>query len=542
MKLLICDDDISTIDFIQNSLDCHEFGITRILRAYNGITAKEIVAAESPELILCDIGMPQCNGIEVLKYVSTRNYRHEFAFLTCYESFEYAREAVRYGATNYLTKPIDLKELREALLQMIATLRAKKRISENAANRVQRDTLRNNFFQLLRDGMYGEDRGKIEAAIQRHHFEMDADMRVRCLLVGADFTEALQKGWNRELLTYSFHYLAQEVIADRQDFSDSLVDIHEPMTNIVLFPCAAKPTEQEAVRRCRHLISVCRTHLSLQPVCLVGESIPLYQLPRVWPEMQRRFHKMRLQSGQVALFREPAGNAQEGNEPTLDETRTLDLIKRHDKAGYMGEISSIANGISTRKSGSDRAIALLHHDLVHVFSTYLQDNTISPHALFEDEAIRELDANAERSVFDMINFAACVYDYATAKLQKPVESDNVISKVKRYIAEHYRENIDRDTIAAIAFITPNYLSKCFRSEVGMNMREYINQLRIKESKRRLLSTDFSIGRIANDVGFENISYFSTVFRKQCGMSPADWRNRKGDGCINDEMDDAMEEG
>ena len=109
MKLLICDDDISTIDFIQNSLDCNEFGITKILRAYNGLTAKEIIAEERPELILCDIGMPQCNGIEVLKYVSKAEYHPEFAFLTCYESFEYAREAVRYGATNYLTKPINLK-------------------------------------------------------------------------------------------------------------------------------------------------------------------------------------------------------------------------------------------------------------------------------------------------------------------------------------------------------------------------------------------------------------------------------------------------
>lgn len=542
MKLLICDDDISTIDFIQNSLDYHEFGITKILRAYNGITAKEIIAAEAPELILCDIGMPQCNGIEVLKYVSKINYQQEFAFLTCYESFEYAREAVRYGATNYLTKPIDLQELKEALLQMIATLRAKKRISENAANRVQRDTLRNNFLQRLRDGMYGEEKSKVEAAIRRNHLEADVDNHVRCILVGADFSKALQNGWNRELLTYSFHYLAQEVVAERQDFSDSIVEISEPLTIITMLPCAAKPTEQEAVRRCNHLISVCRTHLSLEPVCLIGESISLYQLPQVWPDMQRRFHKMRLQSGQVALFREPAAPVQEGSEPSLDETKTLDLIKRHDKAGYMGEISAIANGISTRRSGSDRAIALLHHDLVHVFSTYLQDNTISAHALFEDEMIRELDANAERSVFDMINFAAHLYDYATAQLQKPVESDNVISKVKRYIAEHYRENIDRDTIAAIAFITPNYLSKCFRSEVGMNMREYINQLRINESKRRLLSTNFSIGRIANGVGFENISYFSTVFRKQCGMSPADWRNRKGDGYIDDEMADATEEG
>ncbi len=105
----------------------------------------------------------------------------------------------------------------------------------------------------------------------------------------------------------------------------------------------------------------------------------------------------------------------------------------------------------------------------------------------------------------------------------------MISKVKRYITVHYRENIDRDIVASIAFVTPNYLSKRFRSEVGMNMREYINQLRIREAKRLLLSTDFSISKIASDIGFDNISYFSTVFRKQCGVSPADWRNRKGSG-------------
>ena len=52
MKLLICDDDISTVDVIQNQLNCQELGITKILRAYNGEAAKEIILREKPELIL----------------------------------------------------------------------------------------------------------------------------------------------------------------------------------------------------------------------------------------------------------------------------------------------------------------------------------------------------------------------------------------------------------------------------------------------------------------------------------------------------------
>lgn len=125
MILLLCDDDISTIDVIQNQLDWKELGITRVLRAYNGVTAKEIIQREKPNIILCDIGMPQCNGIEVLKYVYENKIPTEFAFMTCYESFEYARDAVCYGATNYLTKPLDLDELYEVLHGMVLSAQAR---------------------------------------------------------------------------------------------------------------------------------------------------------------------------------------------------------------------------------------------------------------------------------------------------------------------------------------------------------------------------------------------------------------------------------
>ena len=54
MKLLMCDDDISTLDVIQNQIDWAELGISRILRAYNGNAAKELLLKERPEIILCD--------------------------------------------------------------------------------------------------------------------------------------------------------------------------------------------------------------------------------------------------------------------------------------------------------------------------------------------------------------------------------------------------------------------------------------------------------------------------------------------------------
>ncbi|MBQ4019734.1 MAG: response regulator, partial [Erysipelotrichaceae bacterium] len=105
MKLLVCDDDISTIDVIQSQLDLGQLGINRFFRAYNGKMAEEIIDKEEPDLILCDIDMPIFNGIHVLEYAYQKGKDIEFSFLTCYEKFEYAQKAIQYGATSYLTKP-----------------------------------------------------------------------------------------------------------------------------------------------------------------------------------------------------------------------------------------------------------------------------------------------------------------------------------------------------------------------------------------------------------------------------------------------------
>ena len=119
MKLLICDDDILTVDVIESHLDRAGLGITQILRAYNGEAAKHVIAAEEPELVLCDIGMPLCDGIEVLKYVYDNRFETEFSLLTCHEDFEYAKAALQYGASHYITKPFEMEELAGVLRSMI---------------------------------------------------------------------------------------------------------------------------------------------------------------------------------------------------------------------------------------------------------------------------------------------------------------------------------------------------------------------------------------------------------------------------------------
>ena len=152
---------------------------------------------------------------------------------------------------------------------------------------------------------------------------------------------------------------------------------------------------------------------------------------------------------------------------------------------------------------------------------------MSSNTIFMDPNIIALDEKSTTSTKAFMNYAEGLFSLQQIKLQEQIDSEDIIIRAKRYIDENYHENIDRNDVAAVAFVTPNYLSKLFKSSMNMNLREYINQLRIEEAKRLLLSTSMSVSEIASYVGYFNISYFSTVFHKIVGVSPFDWRTEGG---------------
>ena len=88
--------------------------------------------------------------------------------------------------------------------------------------------------------------------------------------------------------------------------------------------------------------------------------------------------------------------------------------------------------------------------------------------------------------------------------------------------EHYREEIGRNEAAAVVYLTPEYAAKLFKKETGMNLKDYIHQVRIREAKT-LLAGGGKVSVVAQQVGFDNFSYFSTVFKRITGVSPNEYK-------------------
>ena len=104
-----------------------------------------------------------------------------------------------------------------------------------------------------------------------------------------------------------------------------------------------------------------------------------------------------------------------------------------------------------------------------------------------------------------------------------IKNREIMKKAVSYISQHYNEPISLNYVANEVHLNPAYFSTLFKKEIGLSFKEYLNQVRIEESKRLLTNSNFSIIDIAIAVGFEDQSYFSKVFKKYTGMTPKQFR-------------------
>ena len=518
MKLLVCDDDISTIDVLQSNLDCMELGISKILRAYNGKMAKEIIDEEAPELIICDIGMPICNGLEVLKYVAEKGLNCEFAFLTCYEKFEYAQMAIEYGVTAYLTKPFDLDEVRSCIHKMIANYKKQQKSDEVQS---RKDSLMRSVFKQACDGMLGTDREMVDKGLKINGMGFDADSVWRIVYTRADIVDAIKAGWNKELLLFSFNRANDEILAEYVGSAYTVVYSDDRFIWNLCFVKDA-PDEETIRLRCTELVKFCSENICLNPVTLISEPFCFYETTYVVTRLYDQMRRARFYPGEIFFETEENKNNLTLDDIGLNTNQVFWYLKNKDEEGYSEYIDSVLKETYCTKGNLDQ----LRKEIVDIFITYFRDNGMSINNIFTDQEINSLDEKAGDNRSALKAYALALFEMQQTKAKEVFDSEDIIARAKRYIDENFKDDIDRNDVAAATFVTPNYLSKLFKNTMNMNLREYINQLRVEESKRLLLSTGLSVSEIATQVGYWNISYFSTVFHKLVGVSPFEWRSAK----------------
>ena len=96
--------------------------------------------------------------------------------------------------------------------------------------------------------------------------------------------------------------------------------------------------------------------------------------------------------------------------------------------------------------------------------------------------------------------------------------------ILKYVEEHYSEHITIDDMAALTYYSKSHFMKFFKQQMGTGFIEYLNDYRLTMAERLLKSSDASVLEIAEQSGFDNLSYFNRIFKRKYGMPPGKWRS------------------
>ena len=129
-QVLIVDDEMLAVRGIISGINWEKSKIDKVHSAYNIRKAKETFINNNIDIMICDIEMPQGNGIELLKWVR-KNYPDTISvFLTCHADFSYAQQAIQLGAMDYILKPMDPENLKSILEKAIMKIEKNRNIQE----------------------------------------------------------------------------------------------------------------------------------------------------------------------------------------------------------------------------------------------------------------------------------------------------------------------------------------------------------------------------------------------------------------------------
>ncbi|MBB3126624.1 YesN/AraC family two-component response regulator [Paenibacillus rhizosphaerae] len=195
-KVLLVEDETFVRESVKEIIRWEEMGFTLAGEASNGLEALPMIKNDPPDLVLCDIVMPQMDGLELLQETRKAGIGSKFVMLTCIGDFESMRRAMEYGASNYILKlSMSVKDLRETLVKVSRELSARQSPIERPVRQ-----------PAAREKITHPEVNKIMEYIEQN-YDQDITLKslARYVMMGENYVSALFKKKTGETLIHYLH-------------------------------------------------------------------------------------------------------------------------------------------------------------------------------------------------------------------------------------------------------------------------------------------------------------------------------------------------
>ncbi|MEK4460586.1 MULTISPECIES: response regulator transcription factor [Paenibacillus] len=529
MNILIVDDEIQTVRAIKHSIDWYKLKIDEVYTAHNISQAKECLSATTMDIAICDIEMPQGSGLELLAWIKVHSPETKSILLTCHAEFEFAKKAIELGSFDYLVKPIPFEELEQVIYKVVSKIASVKRLKEYSEYGEywinNQSVIAEGFWTDLVQGQLSTNPAEIVHNAKKRNVDYKMDERYRLLLICKKRLVTKLDTWNRQLLDYALKNIVGEILFKNVN-SNSLIILNGQLIAILEETKERKHHEGKIKEVCKELIVAGNTYLGCSVSCYIGEFVYGEQLPVTFKRL------LEIDKNNVTL----TSKIFDYNERDLDLDSPIaalqPLIKEWTVILHQGqkdklkfEIMNYLHALAMEEKLNLEVLRIVQQDVLQMLYSFLQQKEVQAHQLFKDPQSQELYRNSISTIDYMRTWIHYFIDRAVDYTEKIAKSQSVIGKVKEYIHTNLKNEITREEIANHVFLNPDYLTRIFKRSTGFSIIEYVTEARIKKSLELLNHSSVPISIVASEVGYDNLTYFSKLFKKVVGCTPSEYRRK-----------------
>lgn len=537
LKVMIVDDEPIMRKGIISKIDWEELQLVNAGEARDGSDALEQIMEKQPNIVLTDIRMPEMDGLELIARARKFDPELRFIVISGYEDFQYAREAIRYGVSDYLLKPVSRDELRSSLVKLRDELLAQ------GQERDYRTMLLKHYEANLTavrqrklTRLLQEDTADETAIAEYYRYWETAPASEYQVVVyrlePIRYPHIGFSGEEEDLLWYCIQNIVEQAMKNKAQ--PGIVFRNGSRLDELIAVIASVPPES-AIWLAQYSLDAIRQYLRLEASAGVGVSGAKLEAVHASYDQAVSAVRSAVLRGTGKVYASSLSGTphlkEQGGIPriTSEQERLLSIHIRERNESWVrhwleqryGELAAIP----------DATYVQFERLSLHIYSllnTILRELTGDRDAMLPDTGIfatRLLSFRNWRDASEALMETAKSVMRMISETKSATGGD-IVDEVKRYIEQFFNEDITLGWVADQYYIHPNYFSKLFKLKCGENFNDFVTRIRLEKAVSLMTGSELTLAEIAEFVGYDSAAYFSNVFRKAYGMSPSKYREER----------------
>ncbi|KRF42947.1 response regulator [Paenibacillus sp. Soil787] len=523
IKMMVVDDEAWVRERLVHTIDWEQLGIKVMDEASCGQEALDKALQLNPDIILTDIRMPNMGGIELIQSLRGHQLHCKVIIISGYSDFEYAKKAISLGAFDYILKPVedhDLLGVVKKCLEQILADKKKEELLQKADTQVNKHLpmLKEMLFANLINGRIQNEREILEA-LNDLQFEY-SNLNHCCVIF--QFKELEKDGihLDTEFAQFVIGNLVGDILREINCRAITFTNSDEVV--------AIVSSDHACKSLCQQLDSA-----AFNPMInkIFGCSVDIgyggwYSNIMNISSSYRQAKQSLLISGFLNQERGAISDISAKSETYkhYDIEGLVNSVKLGDKESVLIHLDQL---VKQNKQMNLIEFKFLYFQIItSITRTAIQgkqtlDNVSWFSLQFFELLQRSQNVDEIRQLFEEALFKLMAYLDKTQKKKKR----KVIEKIVAYMEEHYNESINLNTVAEAFFMNASYLSKIFKEEMDISFSKFVMEYRVEKAIELMKDPTIKIYEIAGIVGYDDVQYFTKMFKTIKGATPVQYREK-----------------